>query len=250
MQNSLLSNFVFINVKFDKYHHTDCRTGSPFYYLAYMLKGHAKIVSDNKTILINEGDVFFIPKNLAYQSYWYGEGEIDFLSCGFSSLHTCENLNFSLQIVPCGNEIKERIKSLFSQKQAVSCEGLSCFYGIMASLLPYFKRNEVRIDERIADKIRACINENPHISMAKVAKELSISESYMYSSFKKATEKTPNDYKQLVLCEKGIELLLTTNKTVEEISELTAFSSCSYFRKVLKKHTGKTPKEIRQKNGF
>jgi transcriptional regulator GlxA family with amidase domain len=44
----------------------------------------------------------------------------------------------------------------------------------------------------------------------------------------------------------GVELLLTTNKKIEEISEMTGFSSGSYFRKVLKKHLGYTPREIRK----
>jgi len=44
--------------------------------------------------------------------------------------------------------------------------------------------------------------------------------------------------------------LLTTNKTVEEIASLINFSSASYFRKVLKKHTGSTPSEIRKNRGF
>ena len=72
----------------------------------------------------------------------------------------------------------------------------------------------------------------------------------MYEIFKKATGITPNDYKQKVLCDEGIELLLTTNKKVEEIASLTNFSSSSYFRKVLKKHTGSTPREIRKNRGF
>ena len=46
--------------------------------------------------------------------------------------------------------------------------------------------------------------------------------------------------------EKAKQLLMTTNISVEEISRMLNFSSASYFRKILKKYSGKTPKEIRK----
>ena len=41
-----------------------------------------------------------------------------------------------------------------------------------------------------------------------------------------------------------------TDKKIEEISSMLNFSSSSYFRKILKQHTGKTPREIRKNRGF
>ena len=63
---NLCENFYFNNIKFTKHHYTDCRMGCPVNYIAYMKTGTAKIVSDKKTIYINEGDVFYIPKGLKY----------------------------------------------------------------------------------------------------------------------------------------------------------------------------------------
>lgn len=250
MQRNIFSNFVFLNVKFDKYHYTDNRVGVPLYYLAYMLRGKAKITSENETIHIKEGDVFFIPKNLGYQSYWYGDDEIDFLSCGFSSLLTDEDLNYKLQIVDCTNEIKNGISDIFHNGKSLSCKSLSHFYNVMQAILPSLKHKDRSEDTVITEKIKSCIENNPFTSLKDVAQACAISESYMYSIFKRTTGKTPNDYKQKVLCEEGIQLLLTTNKTIEEIASLTNFSSSSYFRKVLKKHTGSTPSEIRKNRGF
>ena len=48
----------------------------------------------------------------------------------------------------------------------------------------------------------------------------------------------------------GIDLLVTTDKKIEEIADMLNFSSGSYFRKVLKKHTGCTPREIRKSRAF
>ena len=87
-------NFIFRRIRFDKYHYTDNSKGAPMNYIAYMLKGRAEIVSKHRTIKINEGDIFFIPINLPYESYWYGDNEIEFLSFGFSKIEVKEKLNF------------------------------------------------------------------------------------------------------------------------------------------------------------
>ena len=249
MKQAYMSNFIFLNVKFHKSHYTDCRSGSPVHYLAYMRKGTARIVSDHNSIQIGEGDLFYIPKNLPCQSYWYGSDEIDFLSCGFQALHTTDPLHYKLQLIPCDSKVKQELESIFSENDCMDCRALSRFYHVMAQILPMMQNTESK-ETLLAEKIKACIEEHPHAGLSEVAKLCGISEPYLYAQFKKATNQTPNEYRQQVLCEEGIQLLLTTNKKIEEISQLTQFSSASYFRKVLKKHTGCTPKQIRKMNGF
>lgn len=247
---SLFYEFIFLNIKFDKYHHTDQRRGSPMNYLAYMKKGEARIVSEKTTIYVHEGDVFYIPKNLPYQSYWYGDDVIDFLSFGFLNLHTSESLGAGLQIVPCGSELCEKILNIPTTGHNITCRTLSTFYDVMDEISPLLEDSCENNEGIIADRIKKCIADYPYLSVAEIAKKCAISESYVYPIFKKITRVTPNDYKQRTLCEKGIELLLTTDKKVEEISDMLKFSSSSYFRKVLKRHTGSTPREIRKNKGF
>ena len=62
------NNFIFNKVVFKSYHYTDHTIGSPLNYLAYMIKGRAKIVSDKRTLNIKEGDIFYIPLHLPYES--------------------------------------------------------------------------------------------------------------------------------------------------------------------------------------
>lgn len=250
MKQNLFPNFIFLNMKFNKYHYTDNRVGVPLYYLAYMLRGAAKIKSVNDAIYVKEGDVFFIPKNLGYQSYWYGNDEIEFLSCGFSSLLTDDDLNFKLQLIEASANIKQEICNIFSSEKALNCKSLSHFYNTMQMVLPVLKRKDENEETVITEKIKNCIENNPHSSLKEIAQLCAISESYMYAIFKRTTGTTPNHYKQKVLCDEGIQLLLTTNKTVEDITSIINFSSSSYFRKVLKKHTGATPNEIRKNRGF
>ena len=242
--------FSFRNITFTSYHHTDNRKGAPMSDLAYMKKGHANIVADNQSLQVKEGDVFYIPKNLSYQSYWYGEEEISFISLGFLKLNAKECTKFELQTIPCDEQLVEKIKQIPTTCNQVSCKTLSMFYDVMSEIIPKLKHASESNEEKTVEQIKHCIRQNPHCSLPVIANMCAISEPYLYALFKKIVHMTPNEYKQMVLCNMGIDLLLTTDKKIEEISNILNFSSSSYFRKVLKKHTGTTPREIRKNSGF
>ena len=252
MNGAFLSdNFNFRRIRFEKYHYTDNRQGSPMNYIAYMLKGNAKIVSNHKTVNVNGGDVFFIPVNLSYQSYWYGNDEIEFLSFGFLNIESKDNLNFNLQTVDCGNPLKEVILTIPTEGSALSCETLSIFYGVMSKLIHYLKQNQpISKKDEIVNTAKKYISVHTDCSVSEVAQSCYISEPYLYLIFKEKVGCTPNEYRLKIKCRKGIEYLLTTDKTVEEISNLIGLSSASHFRRILKSHTGLTPKEVRKSSDF
>ena len=246
----LYDNFVFSNIKFTRYHHTDCHNGSPYNYLAYMKTGNAKIVSHNKTIYINKGDIFYIPKGLPYHSYWYGNDEIDFLSFGFLELATSKKTKYELQVLPFDSNLKEKLFCIPIKEGNVDCKTLSLFYDAVDCAEKILKPDAGSNEDAVTSKIKQCIQNNPHLAISEIAKLCNISQPHLYFLFKKATGTTPNDYRQKVQCRAAIDLLTTTDKSVEEISNLTNFSSSSYFRKILKKHTGYTPLQIRKKGAF
>jgi len=247
---NLSENFNFIKINLSHYHYTDNRKGSPKHFLGQMLKGNARIVSESGSIILHPGDTFWIPKDLGYQSYWYGEPEIEFLAFGFLDLNIWDNLNYSLQTVEVEPSVRDRILQIPLVGDKVDCRALSVFYGVLSEIFPSLQLSAENPEAATVERICRCIRENPFVPLSQIAALCMISEPYLYALFKKITRTTPNDFRQKVLCELGVQLLLTTDKKVEEISRMINFSSASYFRKVLKKHTGSTPREIRKNRAF
>lgn len=245
-------NFVFVIYKFHKYNCTDNATndGAPSNFVAMMLKGSAVIKTKSSALEIKEGDIFFIPKNLLYHSYWYGDenDEIEFLSLSAQNLPLKENLHFTLQKLDCTSHAKDLLNRFFDDL-TVNCKTVGLFYSFLGEVVPNMQRDPTH-HELILEKALHYIYSNPSAQAADIAESCNISEPTLYNIFKKSLNKTPNDVKQQVLCEKAVALLTTTSLSVEEISTELQFSSSSYFRKILKKHTNKTPSTIRKETSI
>ena len=249
MKDIFFSNYyVFMYFDFkEKYRYTDNRKGSPYHYLAFMEEGNCKIVSDDGTVEIKEGDVFYIPDGLPYQSYWYGKPDIKFHSYGFKYFPETDTENFALQVVNCDEALTEKVKNVPFNSSPKSYE-LGVFYSCLNEIIPKLKLHGKSHDEQIYIKAHRIITSDPTLSAPQIAQKCGVSESSLYSAFKKASCKTPNEVKQEILCEKAVALLMSTGRSVQDISDSLGFSSTSYFRKVLKSYTDKTPREIRNKS--
>lgn len=237
-------NFCFNFFTFKQYKYTDKRTGSPFHYLAYIIKGHSKLVSDDISITVSPGELFYIPKGLSYQSYWNSEDDIQFLSFGFHHFPETGSKQFVLQKIDCDEQIKELIKNIPMKKEADSFV-IGAFYTVLSKIVAHLESKPINKKNQILDTATRYIYDNPNCSVADVAAYCHISKSELYYIFKNKSDFTPNELIQKIRCEKAEAMLTTTDKLIQEISEALGFSSASYFRKILKFYTGKTPREIR-----
>ena len=226
-------------------HHIDQYLGAPRHFFAYMERGSCKIVSQQRTIEAGTGDVFYIPKGLVYHSYWYSEDKVQFKSFGFHYFPETGTQQYPLQAIPCSEEVKSLFREIPTE-QPTDSHLLSCFYGAIDAVLPFMDFDVQDSRSVIIEKAKQYILANETCSIPDIARHCLISEAALYDIFKKSAGCTPNELRQKLLCEKAVLLLSTTDQSVQMISDSLHFSSPSYFRKVLHKHTGKTPRQIRQ----
>ena len=249
MNNTLFSNsFLFREFRLKKsYRYTDVRSGAEQHFIACMRKGRCRIVSEENTIEIEQGDIFYIPKNLPYQSYWYGEDSIWFDSFGFHFFPNREERIYPLQKLPSTWEdlqLADQVK----EYEGNSSGAIFAFYRLLEQLLP--RMTYTNSQNEILLKAERFLYARPFSRMAEVAKACGVSESGLYAAFKREAGQTPNALRQKVLVDTAVQMLTETDIPVEEISNRLRFSSTPYFRKVLKKHTGMTPSQIRKKTSF
>jgi len=89
-------------------------------------------------------------------------------------------------------------------------------------------------------------NTDKDISLAELADIACITENHLIRLFKKEMDCTPLKYINLKKIEKAQLLLLTTNIPIRDIALELSFDNISYFNRIFKFHTGKTPGEYKR----
>ena len=245
MNDIIFSNcFAFRTFTFDKFHYTDNRTGVRCHYFAQLLSGRCRIVTDTETVEIHEGDIFYIPNKCSYQSYWYGEPEIKFISLGFLYLPNFGNKAYPVQVIP-HNESAARLFYSLSSLRQMSAYDVGVFYTLVGILMPLMSHKAVCRTREIVEQTENYLLNDPFAPTSALAKNCAISEAALYSAFKKSSDVTPNELR--LILEKAKDMLITTDMPIDHISNFLQFSSASYFRKKFKKYFNTTPKEMRKR---
>ena len=89
-----------------------------------------------------------------------------------------------------------------------------------------------------------------HVSVERIAHDLNISEGYACSCFKKNMGISLMKYAKKIKIDRAKKLLITTNKSMLELSVILGFYDQSHFTKTFKSFVGLSPTEYRNKNYF
>ena len=249
---SFIDSFQFRKFTFERaYSHDHRKQGTKWHYRAYMISGFGKLVSADSeyTLDLAPGDTFFIPKGTHYQSFWRSEGQIVFHSYAFAFLPATDHKKYRMQKLALADELADRVRCIPLAK-TVDCEAVGALYSTLAAILPLMEADPLGSEAILCNKAIRCMTRHPHAAISDIAHKCGVSESGIYNAFRHVLGITPNTQRQILLCDRAIELLTTTNRPIEEISDALGFSSSSYFRKVLFSRTGQTPSEIRKKALF
>lgn len=86
-------------------------------------------------------------------------------------------------------------------------------------------------------------------SLEELARRFYISKSYLSRIFREVTSFTVNEYKNVSRIKKSQQLLLHSDCSITEVSDLLGFENLTYYERVFKKYTGTTPLKYRKENG-
>lgn len=106
------------------------------------------------------------------------------------------------------------------------------------------------LDEKFLKKLHEYIDRHLsdcELNVTVLGKELGFSRTNFYRKIKALTGYSPNDYLRIYRLNKAAEYLLREEFSINEISDMTGFSSHSHFSNTFKKHFGVSPKEYKDK---
>ena len=232
----------------------------PHFCMGLLLEGKAvfKDCSGSGGIIeLTHGDIIFVPITSRYISNWSGSPKVSYISLHFIfDLPGVFNRqkNFSLQKLTVDDfeKLKNDFEFILEKHEKGEVERLSSlgrFFEILSTILPRLK-TECRkaIDMRISKAI-AFIEEkySEDISVDMLAAAVNMSPSRFYPCFKEAVGVTPIDYINHYRVNRAImHLVNDDDKSIENISAEVGFDSSTYFRRVFKKITGRSPRDYRR----
>lgn len=89
---------------------------------------------------------------------------------------------------------------------------------------------------------------NPNFSQKSLANMLHISPNYLSGLFTKETGKSFKEHLIAIRMQNAQRLLLTTDKKILEVAQLSGYTDQHYFSYGFKKYFGKSPRQIREEN--
>ena len=247
-QISFYNSFQFHIHRLTSDRHTDNSSGIPVHYLARLVCGSARIISlSGEELELFAGDVFYLPMGLRYHSYWTcGEnGSVVWESYGFTTLPNANDTRYVMQKIDTPEE-DAKILDALAKDIVVSPTSVGLLYLFLGRAFPNMKVHYVDHKADTWRRAVSYVSTHADLRVCDLATYCNMSESGIYAFFKSYGGTTPIEMKNKVLVNKAIDLLTTTDLSIEEISERVGFCNPAYFRKQLKRPTGKTPSQIRR----
>ena len=258
--SSRLSFFKAVKYEYAEYIFDASCTPRPHFCIGLLLEGTADFrdsTGSGEHFTLRPGEIVFVPVGTRYISHWKGSPKVSYISLHFAFEYPgifTRQRNFKLQkFVP---EDRDKMLSDFryilekqTGNESEQLTTLSKIFDCLSTILPHLESgNEKQIDSGIT-KVVDYIENNykQSITVEKLAAVCNMSSSRFFPNFKKALGVTPVDYLNHYRINRAIALLVNEDDmTIENISSAVGFESSTYFRRVFKKITGKTPKEYRK----
>lgn len=252
---------------------------SPFARIYYVKEGRAKIKIGDKTYILEPGHLYLTPPFTlhdnecdCYFSLYY----IHFYEKVINKESIFDKYDFPIGIKAASLDLSltQRLLEInpdrylhhfdpqlydnppiFSQYIAnnnkmslhSSVETQGILYMLISKFLELLKMKSNNKDIRI-NKSLLYIHENidKDISIEQLANIACITEDHFIRLFKKEMSCTPTKYINLKKMEKAQLFLLTTNMSIRNIAFDLSIDNISYFNRIFKQHTGKTPTQYRE----
>lgn len=227
----------------------------PFFNIACVIDGEGHFKDSNGTELhLLPGDIFVIPNSTRYGGKWTGSPDITYITLHFIVEHNGSifgNNAIEFQKIKGSSDLTARFIEAYQAyigSDQEKYKAMADFYEIMYDLIPLLNVKHKRNDNTHIKRaiIYLTTNYKSKISVSTLCEIAHLSPSRFFTLFKRETGMSPIEYKNSVCIRNAEKLLISTDDSIEEISDELGFASAAYFRRLFKSYRGKTPTEYRR----
>lgn len=238
-------DFRFNEYRYGETVHRDNSSGVKVHYIGFIKHGKGRIATQKQTLEVKENEMFYIPKGCKYKSSWIAEDYVLFDSIGFLYFPTLTPNGYELQKIDYDSSIFDAFLPLSKNKE-INAESIGILYRLLGKLESVLRPAPISKDVDVYERLIRLMQQDPQMTIPEYADLCKISESLLYQYAKRVSNKTPNRLRQEILCQKAVELLFSTDCTIEEICDRLGFGSAAYFRKVFESVYHKSPSKVRK----
>lgn len=261
------------------------KVNRPYDVFWFVLSGTKKIIVDNQEFIVQKGDIVVFPSQTSFEIVESADTvpmnhlEIAIESkIGPFNLMTLYKFPIVMNLVHCEKRTKivdlwKKLKDEWTPEKRnpfAPREGelkfglnqtiellqfntltLEWFVELLTVLRPQAAELSPTFDSRIQHLFHF-INDNlaEKICLKTLADEVFLSESHLSLLFRKNLKMAPMEYVRKMRLKKVSQLLLTTNLSLKEISEMIGFENQSQLSRAFRSALGVSPTEYRKKGDF
>lgn len=244
----------------DRLHTTRRENGRPDFGVQYLAEGKGYYEDDGVIKTFEKGDIIlFFPgvrqhyyfleedKTRLMWSHFYGD------ACSFlEPLRSDRTIHIKLRDPQEFERVLKRLVTAYNEKAAFHetvCNGYMMV--LMALIMKNALSKGLYSDSPLNESLESVISYmhlhfSAPIDLEKYAEMCYMSRSRFIHVFKSYTGVSPYHFQLKIRIERAIEMLTNTSVPITECAEAVGFSDTSYFCRIFKKITGKTPSSYRE----
>ena len=226
--------------------------GSPRAYFSflYLVSGRIDYMHDGKTHSLSKGDIFFLPRGGEYTiGTSSATRQAEFLIVDFDTdtfdINSSPISPFAVFHDEVGRYVGLMENAVFYYQKGGYNQLIT--KAAVYQIMHIFIMRDQPSNSKIIEEAKNVLSGDNNYSIEEIAQMLFISGSNFRKKFKKATGKSPAQYRVEKRIEKAKSLLQTKDYSIGEIAILCQFYDLSHFYKVFEKETGYTPKEYQMR---
>lgn len=231
----------------------------PYFHMFHVAAGSFQFSAGGKTYQLESGHTLLVPPHTEHGYTNNTQLHGKYLEIKFAAPHaSAETLDVQVTDDPLAKMLFEQILKEYSDLGNLADDAAAAYLHALLELLRKDQRYQKQplhfhhvdasgyseLSQQIIHYLEGHYSED--LSLDSLAQALDYNKSYLCVAFKKDTRQTILDCLNMIRIRKAAELIVYSDLTLTQVSELCGFSSVSHFNRVFLKYAGITPGQCRR----